>query len=519
MSAIERDQLIAKHYRLLERIGSGAMGVVWQARDERLHRVVAIKQLLLRPDLDGAMTETARRRAMREARIAARLQHPNAVAVFDVAEHNGDPCLVLEYVAARGLDRIIAERGSLPPQEVAAIGGQVASALAAAHAVGIVHRDVKPGNILVDEAGIAKITDFGISRAVGDGTVTDTGRLAGTPAYLSPEVARGQDTTPAADVFSLGATLYHAVEGEPPFGLKHNPLALLHAAAAGKVKPPKKAGPLTDLLMSLLQSDPEERPTMEQATVGLTALAAGKLAPIAASLTPARGIPVIRDDEDDTAADGDTPVVVPPTPTSVDLSPPPTDPPAEQREVVRTSKFKRPFVVVVVVVLVAAVVTVVVVFQYLNSTTDNSANGLPTSGAVTTVTETQKVEVTASNPPPQSPQSHPGGEGSPSEPVTDFRTAGQLVVDYYNNPTGSWGLLSPKAQESFGGVAGFQQYWSAFRNSWPKSANASHNADGSATVSVGVTRVPKDGAQQQEQRVNIRVINQGGTYLIDQVAM
>ncbi|MFC7617501.1 serine/threonine-protein kinase [Actinokineospora soli] len=190
--------------------------MVWRARDERLERVIAIKQLLIRPGLTPAKTEEARRRAMREARIAARLHHRNAVALLDVAEHDGDPYLVMEFVNARSLSAVIAERGTLPPEQVAAIGSQVAAALAAAHAAGIVHRDVKPGNILLDEQGTVKITDFGISKATGDHTITtDTGVLAGTPAYLAPELARGQQPTTASDVFSLGSTLYHALEGTP----------------------------------------------------------------------------------------------------------------------------------------------------------------------------------------------------------------------------------------------------------------------------------------------------------------
>src|SRR5205823_1495684 len=197
-----------------------------------------VKQLLLQPGLTEEQKQDARRRALREARIAARLHHPNAIVVFDVAEHDGDPCLVMEYMAANSLAALLSERGSLPPGEVASVGRQIASALSAAHASGIVHRDIKPGNVLIDEANVAKITDFGIARAVGDVTVTQTGMFAGTPAYLAPEVARGQEPTAASDVFSLGSTMYTAVEGHSPFGLGENTLALLYAVAAGKVDPP-----------------------------------------------------------------------------------------------------------------------------------------------------------------------------------------------------------------------------------------------------------------------------------------
>ncbi|MEV8442402.1 protein kinase [Actinosynnema sp. NPDC051121] len=252
---------VAGRYRLRRRVGAGAMGVVWQAFDERLDRVVALKQLVVP---EGADPVAAVGRAAREGRIAARLQHPNAVTVHDVVEHDGKPVLVMEYLSARTLADRIAQ-GPLPVAQVTAIGAQIAGALAAAHAAGIVHRDVKPGNVLLTEDGTAKITDFGIARAAGDVTVTRTGLLAGTPAFLSPEVARGAEPGPASDVFALGATLYAAVEGRPPFGDGDNAIALLHAVAAGRFPAPAQAGPLTDLLMDLLRTDPATRPSMAQA--------------------------------------------------------------------------------------------------------------------------------------------------------------------------------------------------------------------------------------------------------------
>ena len=236
-------RLVAGRYRLTNRIGSGAMGVVWTARDERLHRTVAVKQLLLNSSMSAAESHEAKQRAMREGRIAARLQHPHAIAVYDVAEEDGNPWLIMEYLPSRSLSAVLAERGTMPPQETARVLAQAAMALDAAHAAGIVHRDIKPGNILIGNDGIVKITDFGISRATGDVTVTATGMLAGTPAYLAPEVAKGYDPGPPSDVFSLGSTVYAAVEGEPPFGLNENTLALLHLVAAGVVNPPRQAGP------------------------------------------------------------------------------------------------------------------------------------------------------------------------------------------------------------------------------------------------------------------------------------
>jgi len=271
----EEPRLVGGRYRLDRRIGSGAMGVVWQAYDERLRRAVAVKQLRLEPGLDPTEADEARQRAMREGRIAARLHHPNAVSVFDVVDEDDAPWLVMEYVPSSSLAQEMAQRKMLPPEEVARIGAQVAHALVAAHAAGIVHRDIKPANILLGEDGTVKITDFGISRAQGDVSVTKTGLIAGTPAYLAPEVAYGRNPEAPSDVFSLGSTLYAAVEGMPPFGLSENTLGLLHAVAAGRITPPRRAGILTDALIHLLNADPAARPTAATAAWWLDAVARG----------------------------------------------------------------------------------------------------------------------------------------------------------------------------------------------------------------------------------------------------
>ncbi|HEX4703339.1 MAG TPA: serine/threonine-protein kinase [Pseudonocardiaceae bacterium] len=280
MTSDER-RLVGGRYRLDRRIGSGAMGVVWQAYDERLRRAVAVKQLRLDLSLDPADAEEARQRAMREGRIAARLHHPNAVSVFDVVDEDDAPWLVMEYVPSRSLAAEMQKRRLLPPEEVGRIGAQVAHALVAAHAAGIVHRDIKPANVLLGDDGIVKITDFGISRATGDVAVTKTGLIAGTPAYLAPEVAYGRDPAAPSDVFSLGSTLYAAVEGQPPFGLSENTLSLLHTVAAGRINPPRRAGILTDALVHLLNPDPDTRPTAATAAWWLDAVARGSRPDIA----------------------------------------------------------------------------------------------------------------------------------------------------------------------------------------------------------------------------------------------
>nr|WP_089915742.1 serine/threonine-protein kinase [Lentzea albida] len=232
------------------------MGVVWRARDEVLAREVAVKELVTGDH----------QRAMREARNAARLHHQHAIAVFDVVSTDDEqPWIVMEYLASHSLSALIAERGPLKPAQAASIGAKVASALAAAHAAGLVHRDIKPGNVLIGHDGTVKITDFGISKASGDGTMTDTGMISGTPAYLAPEVARGEHPDEASDVFSLGATIYTAIEGESVFGPSDNSFGLIYRAASGQLRDPKNAGELTPLLKRLLSQDPKDRPTAQEA--------------------------------------------------------------------------------------------------------------------------------------------------------------------------------------------------------------------------------------------------------------
>ncbi len=292
----EQHGVIGGRYRLLNRIASGGMGTVWLAWDERLSRAVAIKQLHSAPGATEAEARLGHERAMREARITARLHHPNAVPVFDVVAHEGQPCIVMQYLPSNSLEEILAARKTLSPREAARIGSQVAAALAVAHDAGIVHRDVKPGNILITSDGTARITDFGISRVVGDVTLTSTGMVAGTPAYLAPEVARGERSSTASDVYSLGATLYAAVEGAPPFGPAENPMALLHQIASGSITRPRRAGRLTPLLERMLDGDPAARPVMSELAVALGKLGGTHGArpaeqPLRTKVLPAAAVP------------------------------------------------------------------------------------------------------------------------------------------------------------------------------------------------------------------------------------
>ncbi|WP_432476089.1 serine/threonine-protein kinase [Nocardioides sp. GXQ0305] len=249
---------IAGRYRVLEEAGRGGMGAVYRCVDERLGREVAVKQVGRMPG--ESVTDQAR--ALREARSSAALNHANVVSVFDATAEGDHIWLVMEYVAGRTLSQILREDGRMPPHRAARIGAHVADGLAAAHERGTIHRDVKPGNVLITEGDRAKISDFGIARTAGDPSLTQSGILTGTPSYFAPEIARGGDPGPASDVWALGATLYHAVEGRPPYGENPNALQLLARVAAEEPPAPEHAGELAGPISRMLDRNPESRWSM-----------------------------------------------------------------------------------------------------------------------------------------------------------------------------------------------------------------------------------------------------------------
>ncbi|WP_345001747.1 serine/threonine-protein kinase, partial [Tsukamurella soli] len=272
------DYLVSGRYRLESKIGGGGMGAVWLAHDELLDREVAAKQVISTAGMSDDTAAEMRQRAMREGRIAARLSHRNAISMYDVALDQGEPWLVMEYLPSRSLAQVLHMTSTLPEKQVAQIGAQIADALAEAHDSGIIHRDIKPGNILIAnrgrQSGMVKLTDFGISRAKDDVQLTQTGVITGTPAYFAPEVARGEEPNEASDLYSLGATLYTAIEGVPPFGSDDNSLVLLHRVARGKINPPTHGGPLMTVILAMLEPDPRRRPTLAQARDRLAEVAA-----------------------------------------------------------------------------------------------------------------------------------------------------------------------------------------------------------------------------------------------------
>ncbi|MFE7117969.1 protein kinase [Streptomyces sp. NPDC057654] len=238
------------------------MGTVWRAEDELLGRQVALKQIHISPYLEDDELATLYERTRREARSAARIAHPNVVVVHDVVEDRGRPCIVMEYVPSTTLGDVLKQFGTISPEETARIGRGMIAALRAAHGAGVLHRDVKPGNVLLGAEGRVVLTDFGIAQSSGTSTLTKTGEMVGSIDYIAPERVKGGSPGPASDLWALGATLYQALEGRPPFR-KDTPVETAYSIAVDPFEPPRRAGPLAKLVETLLAKEPEFRPPAE----------------------------------------------------------------------------------------------------------------------------------------------------------------------------------------------------------------------------------------------------------------
>ncbi|UYQ63826.1 serine/threonine-protein kinase [Streptomyces peucetius] len=267
--------LLAGRYRLGEAIGRGGMGKVWRAHDEVLHRVVAVKELTAGLYVSEADRAVLHARTQKEARAAARISHPGVVTVHDVLEHDARPWIVMQYVDGPSLADAAKEPGRIDEREAARIGLDVLRALGAAHAAGVLHRDIKPANVLLGRDGRALITDFGIAAIEGDATITRTGEIVGSIDYLAPERVRGHDPGPASDLWSLGATLYTAVEGTSPFR-RSSPLSTMQAVVDEEPPAPVRAGRLGPVILALLRKDPAARPSAAEAERMLTGAMEGR---------------------------------------------------------------------------------------------------------------------------------------------------------------------------------------------------------------------------------------------------
>ncbi|WP_405647501.1 serine/threonine-protein kinase [Streptomyces sp. NBC_00019] len=267
--------LLAGRYRLADTIGSGGMGRVWRAHDEVLHRAVAIKELTAALYVSESDQERLLHRTRAEARAAARINHSAVVTVHDVLDHDARPWIVMELIEGRSLADAVKAQGRVEPAEAARIGLWVLRALRAAHSAGVLHRDVKPGNVLLSQDGRVLLTDFGIAQIEGDTTITRTGEVVGSVDYLAPERVRGHDPGPASDLWALGATLYTAVEGRSPFR-RTSPIGTMQAVVEEQPAEPVNAGALGPVLAALLRKDPAERPSAAEAELMLAEAAEGR---------------------------------------------------------------------------------------------------------------------------------------------------------------------------------------------------------------------------------------------------
>ena len=295
----DEGRLIAGRYRLTEHVGRGGMGTVWRAEDEVLGRQVALKRLHTQPRLPDDELATLYERTRREARSAARITHPNVIVVHDVVDDDGLPCIVMEYVPSPTLSELLKDGRTIGPEEAARIGLGMVAALRAAHGAGVLHRDVKPGNVLLGVGERVVLTDFGIAMTAGASTLTKTGEMVGSIDYMAAERVRGLKPGTASDLWALGATLYQAVEGRPPFR-RDTAVETAYAIAVDPPEPMKRAGPLEPLIEALLSKEPDDRPSADQTEQALRDARSGGSTgvppPATGARSPADRKPVGRND-------------------------------------------------------------------------------------------------------------------------------------------------------------------------------------------------------------------------------
>lgn len=437
------------------------MGAVWLGQDDVLGREVALKRIGFGPGGDDLDLD----RAEREARLAARLNHPHVVAVYDLVPDGDDRWLVMEYVAGTTLAELVRREGALTPDRAAPLLRQAADALAAAHAAGIVHRDVKPSNILVTPDGQVKLSDFGIARAQADASLTQTGLVTGSPAYLAPEIATGKQATAASDVWSLGATAFHALAGHPPYDVGDNLLGALYRIV--HEEPPRlgaAAGWLAPMLLATMAQNGADRWSMADVR---DFLAGGPSAPLPAPLP--RAVPVTA--AIDPTSTQTIPTAVPPAPPSA---------PARRRSAVLP------------LLALGAVAVIVVAIAWLVGSDGGS-------------------DSEAESPTPSS------SAPATSEPPTGAVTADGMenfIEDYLatvtTDPKASWEMLTPGFQEQSGNFGQYQKFWGGFQTADLISADADPEA---MTISYTVEYLHNDGSKSRDD-VTLQLEGTDGNFLI-----
>ncbi|KQT89384.1 hypothetical protein ASG49_16570 [Marmoricola sp. Leaf446] len=451
--------MIAGRYSLEREVGRGGSGAVWLGRDETLGRRVALKRIGLLPGADS--TDLAR--AEREARLSAQLHHPHVVLVFDVVVDgdSGARWLVMEYVEGPTLDALVRERGRLSPDEAAPLLWQVADALVAAHAAGIAHRDVKPSNVLLEHGRVAKLADFGIARVASDPSLTQTGMVTGSPAYLAPEIATGTGGGAAADVWSLGATAWHVLAGRKPYDSGDNVLGTLYRIV--HEEPPRldEAGWLAPVLAGTMVRDPEQRWSMAQVR---DYLAAGRDAAGPTAAAPAVGAaaaPSPADEPTQRISPAPAPAAAPAAPAAAPGPPaPPTvghaDPGRgagdDRDDPDHRDPRRRRALLLGAAALLALVLLAVLVLPLLGGDGDEPAASRPSASP------------TASASPSESPSESPSPSASASTPAGPTAAGMRDFIRSYvstvaADPDAAWTMLTPKFQRESGGIERYRAFW------------------------------------------------------------
>ncbi len=464
--------MIAGRYTLEREIGRGGMGAVWLGVDEVLGRQVALKRIGLLPGADS--TDLAR--AEREARLAAQLNHAHVVAIFNLVVDTDTDArwLVMEYVEGSTLAQLVRDEGPLSPDDAAPLMWQAADALVAAHAAGIVHRDVKPSNILVDRLRRVKLTDFGIARITADPALTQTGMVTGSPAYLAPEVATGERGDEAVDVWSLGATLYHVLAGRPPYDIGDQVLGGLYRIVHDEPPRLAEAGWMTPLLEGTMEKDPSRRWSMVQVRDFLAAPARRDVVP-----PPA-------------VERADTLRTRPLDAPGPALAPVLEDVPAE-----RSRTLSRPAMIGLLVGLAAVLlVGAVLLLVPRDNTPSTGAASSPSSSASTT---------------PSSPSASPSRSPSAKAPTEQGMKAfvRRYVAAVASDPDTSWTMLTPKFQQQSGGLPKYRKFW--------KDVGTPHLLEVAADPESLVVsyRVRFDNFGTGKRPTVLDLVYQNGRYLID----
>jgi hypothetical protein len=467
-------ELVADRYRLEREVGRGGMGAVYLGYDTVLHRQVALKQIGMMPGADEADSARVRR----EARVSAMLNHENVVAVFDLVETPRANWLVMEYLESRNLAQRIKRDGALTPDEAAALIAQGAAALSAAHRSGIIHRDVKPSNMLVTDDGLLKLGDFGIARAKSDVTLTQTGIVTGSPSYLAPEVAAGQGATTASDMWSLGATLYHVVTGDPPYDASENLMGTLYRIVHDEPPRTPAAGWLDPVLRATMHRDPEQRWTADQVLAFLTRGPGSALPP-----SDGPGTQVL-------------PTVPPPEPERTGDGGDGGDGGGDRtRQVAAVAaaddRPRRDRRTPVVIAAAIALVAVIALGGWLLASGDEDTANPAAQGTGSTTTKT---------PPPA--QATAAG-------MKDF--IGQYLDTVTRDPATTWEQLTPAFQQASGGFGSYTGYWETIASATPRQVQAD---PGAMVVSYSVDYVKRDGSKVSDD-VTLELVFRDGRYLIE----